>query len=56
MNHWTQSTTKNTSSDFNSAILFLIEDVREGALRKEPGPEKELECEGLCDESTFFRY
>lgn len=46
---------EDTSSDFNSAILFLTEDVRDGAFREEP-PEMEFKREVLCDESTFFRY
>jgi hypothetical protein len=47
---------KNTSSDFNSTILFFIEDERDGALRSEPGLETETEPEVLIDESIFFRY
>jgi hypothetical protein len=52
----TQNIMKNTSSDFNSTILFFIEDERDGALRSEPGLETETEPEVLIDESIFFRY
>jgi len=51
----TQDITKNTSNDFNSARLFFIEVVREGAFRKELGLEMEFELDVLCDESTSLR-
>jgi hypothetical protein len=52
----TQNIMTNTSSDFNSTILFFIEDEREGALRNELGLETETEPEVFIDESIFFRY